>query len=313
MKHYLTMNAATTAALLLAGAVFADGRIIITEIMYNPGSNEKKGEAEWVEIANVGDAPVEIVNWKLDDEDKQEWADWGSFSCTLPPGGVAVLVNQAAVTEDMFRDSWDHIDAETIIEEVEENILPGRVDDFAVVSQDPDDETDQEGEPPVEDSVEEPDGDEPTLTEGNDNVTYLVIPIEWGSLANGPDAENEILQLLDENGEVICEVNYQFGGDWPTFYSPGSASLELIDPNAKELNDGKNWRAAEAGVDGARENRQNSVFDGLDVGSPGTVAGLHAPTTAPVAKKADKDETEPQPKGDDKKKPAKDDDNEVDY
>lgn len=91
---------------LLAAPAAAEGRIIITEIMYNPASEEAKGEAEWIEIANVGDAPVEIKDWRLDDEDTQSWADWGPFSATLPPGAVAVLINEAAVTEEVFRKAW---------------------------------------------------------------------------------------------------------------------------------------------------------------------------------------------------------------
>ena len=80
------------------------GRVIITEIMYNPNSKEDKGQAEWVEIANVGDEAVEIKHWRLDDEDK--W-DWGKFSCTLAPGGVAVLFNADYLTEEQFRAAWD--------------------------------------------------------------------------------------------------------------------------------------------------------------------------------------------------------------
>lgn len=88
------------------GAADVGGRVIITEIMYNPASNEKRGETEWVEIANVGTETVELKDWRLDDEDKQ---DWGKFSCTLAPGEVAVLVNAAAVSEEQFRAAWDEM------------------------------------------------------------------------------------------------------------------------------------------------------------------------------------------------------------
>lgn len=100
------------AALALSSSALADGRVIITEIMYNPNSKEDKGQSEWVEIANVGDDAVEIKDWRLDDEDK--W-DWGKFTCTLAPGGVAVLYNADYLTEEQFREAWDRRgEAETL-------------------------------------------------------------------------------------------------------------------------------------------------------------------------------------------------------
>ncbi|MGI9015222.1 MAG: lamin tail domain-containing protein [Phycisphaerales bacterium] len=226
----------------------ADGRIIITETMHNPPSNEQKGEAEWGEIANVGDGPIEITNWRLDDEDTQPWADWGSFSCTLPAGAVAVLINQDAVTEEEFRQAW-----QLPVVEVSDDVEKGEVG---------------EGASETEDSVSIP--------------ACLVIPIKWGSLANGPDEENEILQLLDEAGSVICEVNFQAGGDWPRSAAPGGASLELIDITAIDFNDPTLWRAAKDGVDGARHNIKTPAFDGDDVGSPGVVVGLDSPASPPT-------------------------------
>lgn len=71
--------------LLTSTAALAQPRVIITEIMYNPNSNEQRGETEWVEIANVGSESIAINNWRLDDEDQ---ADWGKFSCMLAPGDV---------------------------------------------------------------------------------------------------------------------------------------------------------------------------------------------------------------------------------
>lgn len=90
--------------LLLTAPTWADGRVIITEIMYNPASDEQRGQTEWVEIANVGDAPLEMTDWRLDDEDK---GDWSAFTCTLEAGGVAILVNAMAVDEQAFREAWD--------------------------------------------------------------------------------------------------------------------------------------------------------------------------------------------------------------
>lgn len=92
-----------TAIVALTSSAFAQPRIIITEIMYNPNSEEKSGRSEWVEIANVGTETIELKDWRLDDEDKQ---DWGRFTCTLAPGAVLVLVDDT-VDESQFRQAWD--------------------------------------------------------------------------------------------------------------------------------------------------------------------------------------------------------------
>lgn len=214
---------------LLAAPVGAQGRVVITEIMYNPASVEDKGQTEWVEIANIGDAAVEITDWKLDDEDS---LDWGTFSCVLPPGGVVVLINRNGTNEQDFRKAWD--------------IEP----------------KDGEPEPPP----------------------YLVIPVTWGSLANRPDEQNEILQVRNDRGEVVCEVNFQSGGLWPSVTGRGGPSIALTSAKVVELNDGRGWMKSEAGKHGARASRAAGAFSAEDIGSPGTVAGLDPPTEAPRLK-----------------------------
>jgi len=94
---------------MLGSAASGEGRVIITEIMYNPASAERRGESEWVEIANVGDEPIEIRGWRLDDEDDSGGADWGPFNCRLEPRHAAVIVNKAAVDEAAFRQAWDPV------------------------------------------------------------------------------------------------------------------------------------------------------------------------------------------------------------
>jgi hypothetical protein len=213
-------------ALALTSSALGGARIIITEIMYNPASPENKGETEWVEIANVGDATIEITDWRLDDEDKD---DWGSFSAVIGPGGVAVLINAGACSEEAFRAAWD-VSAETSGGESRVPVPP---------------------------------------------LNYQVIPVKWGSLGNRPTAQNEILQLLDKTGNVISEVNYQEGGDWPTLVQPGGPSIYLTTLTAEKLNDGKLWRKSETGASGSntRECRAAGPFVRGDVGSPGFLPG----------------------------------------
>jgi len=217
------MTALATAA--LSPSALADGRVVITEIMYNPNSKEDKGQTEWIEIANVGDQAVEIKDWRIDDEDK--W-DWGKFTCTLVPGGVAVLVNSDYLTEQQFREAWD---------------------------------AGESAGPPE----------------------YQVIPVKWGGIANSPAADNEIVQLLNDKGEVMCEVKQQ--GQWPECARPDGASIYLVDLSAEDLNDGRIWKKADKGVAGARTNAKTEIFNGNDIGSPGFVPGLDGGPVAAGPKK----------------------------
>ncbi len=249
MENRMLLAASVAIGSLSAGPAVtapAEGRVIITEIMYNPASEEAKGETEWVEIANVGDATIELIDWRLDDEDTQEWANWGPFSVTLPPGAIAVLVNEAAVTEETFRKAW---------------------------------------------------GLDVPNTDGREKC--IIIPVRWGSLANTADEQNEVLQLLNADGKVACEVNYQTQGSWPRVGRPDGSSIYLHDITASNLNDGANWRASrddeEGRNAGIRPVKRNEVFNGADFGSPGFVAGL----------KSRSEQVEPEP--------VKPEDNEIDY
>lgn len=233
-------------------------RVLITEIMYNPASNERTAGPEWVEIANVGEVPVQMNDWRLADEDN---LPWGPFSGKLDPGEVAILINNDWVSEKAFRAAWDR----------------------------------------------PPSGDEPVLE-------YQIFPVKWGSLANDPDADNEILSLLDDNDRIICQVNFQRNGDWPQIERLGGPSIYLTDitVNAEQINDGRFWKRSQVGRDGAQAVRKTEIFEGDDVGSPGFVPGL----TRPAEEDEDPDDQDqPEPEGDDDEEPTSepDPDNEIDY
>jgi len=206
---------------------------LISEVMYNPASDESKGQAEWVELVNRSGAPIEIVGWRLDDEDHLPFDQWGPFSCTLPAGGVAVLVNGAYVDEAQFRAAWDATDVD----------VP---------------------------------------------ANYLVLPVNWGGLSNNPGDGNEVLRLLDEGGALVCEVPLGNGGVWPKLTAAGGPSVYLAQLS-ETPGDGRWWRASAVDVDGGRRVRATPVFNGADVGSPGSVpsalgaaaSGEGAPTGVP--------------------------------
>lgn len=88
---------------------------------------------------------------------------------------------------------------------------------------------------------------------------FNVAAFQWtfGSLNNG----GELLQLRDAFGNIVDEVNYDDGGDWPSDADGGGGSLILCDVNA-DNNVAANWKAA---------TRATGVFagDGQLLGSPG--------------------------------------------
>jgi len=60
-----------------------------------------------------------------------------------------------------------------------------------------------------------------------------------GALGNG----GEMIQLLDASGNVVDEVEYDDGGDWPSAPDGDGASLELIDPSF-DNSLAENWQAS---------------------------------------------------------------------
>ena len=112
---------------------------------------------------------------------------------------------------------------------------------------------------------------------------YLVIPVTWGSLGNNPTADNETLRLLNDKGEVLCEIDVQSGGEWPEVTNDDGCSVWLTDLRAPDLGSGKFWRKSVAGEQGARKCMPNEAFDKADIGSPGYVPGLgNAPAPKPA-------------------------------
>jgi hypothetical protein len=222
-----SMHIASIALLSVATSTFGQARVIITEVMYNPNSNERAGETEWMEIANVGTESIDVNDWRLDDEDRNEW---GKFSCTLAPGKVAVLVNAKAVNEGQFRAAWDQ----------------------------------------MSDSAEP-----------SSKLDYQVIPVQWGGISNAPSKENEVLRLLDEKNEVICEVKQE--GEWPSCAKPDGPSIALLDLTADNISNGALWRRSEDGQHGARICRKTDIFGGKDIGSPGFIPNTTAVVTKPEA------------------------------
>jgi lamin tail-like protein len=91
-------------------------QIVISEVMYNPNSNEgwppdpndpdDKGEpnkVEWVELYNAGAEPVDISGWALADEDGQTKAV--RDGAVIQPGEAVVLV-PVHTSASAFHAAW---------------------------------------------------------------------------------------------------------------------------------------------------------------------------------------------------------------
>ncbi len=89
---------------LVTVAAAVRGEVLITEIMYNPNSNERyPNHVEWVEIYNSGEDPVDISGYYLEDEDgKTQGLPAG---LALPPGRALVLAPDGMTVEG-FRAAW---------------------------------------------------------------------------------------------------------------------------------------------------------------------------------------------------------------
>jgi hypothetical protein len=108
--------------------------------------------------------------------------------------------------------------------------------------------------------------------------TYLIIAVQWGSLANKPTKDNEVLVLLDAEGSSICTVNYERGGDWPDPRRSGQ-SIHLTTLEADAGISGSNWALTTPTTEGARTARVAGVFTRPDIGSPGVVPEATPSTT----------------------------------
>jgi Lamin Tail Domain len=80
--------------------------IVVSELMYNPASDETSpGVGEWIEVVNTGAGATDLTGWLFDDEDG---TDWGAIpsSTVLGPGQVAVFFDSAFTDAATFRSEW---------------------------------------------------------------------------------------------------------------------------------------------------------------------------------------------------------------
>ena len=101
------------------------------------------------------------------------------------------------------------------------------------------------------------------------------------NLSNSPSATSEIIQIKDNTGVLIDEVNYDDTSPWPS--DPGGVSIyldQLRSEMSYSSNDnGSNWSNSQNGVDGAFQSSTYGVWDAIEISSPGNINGY---TTLPV-------------------------------
>jgi hypothetical protein len=79
-------------------------QIVITEIMYNPASDESEpGIAEWIEIVNAGSSAMDLSGWMFDDEDT---SNWGPIPLGTVKPGAGRRVFDASLPRRRFRAEW---------------------------------------------------------------------------------------------------------------------------------------------------------------------------------------------------------------
>ena len=184
--------------------------IVISEIMYNPDSQETGSDrAEWVELYSTDPVTADLEGWKVSDEDVTP-SDGFPAGTSIAPGEAIVIVSNG-ITEAQFEAAW--------------------------------------------------------------GTGFQIIQHDLPLFSNGPSSTNEILQLLDEEGTVVDEVNYDDSGEWPRDTPDGASIYVLPDfVDAVSNDEGLNWARSTVGVDSAFTVMTTSTFDGPDdVGSPGRV------------------------------------------
>ena len=96
-------------ALLLLFSLFlipaASAQLVVTEIMYNPGSSEASPvDVEWIEIANTTASPVDLSAYRIGDSADNAYADMTGI---LPAFGIAVVIG---TTTANFEGAWGDVD-----------------------------------------------------------------------------------------------------------------------------------------------------------------------------------------------------------
>jgi len=271
------------------------GDVIITEIMYNPASQEGGGiigqppftaNPEWIELFNTTFTDIQIGGWFFQDED----VDTNGDACTPMRGGafpdfvlrsfttVVVIpdgevINGFAPSVADFKAAWGLGAGDPVIQ-VDTNGTAGGAIVGRNLSNDPANDTFDINDLPLD------------------------APFWFPCDPFGPErTDNEILTLSD-GSQIIDVVNYDdhfpFTSLWPEVGGYNSITIVPDDyPSATSFesytgtgnDNGANWIAHELGDNalGFKQVAAVGVYGGEDVGSPCRLRGVTSANLLPAA------------------------------
>lgn len=238
----------------------AAGEVMISEIMYNPASDESPpNDVEWLELHNRGDTAVDLGGWRLRDEDGQTA---GLPDDTLLEPGTALVLIPGEQTVADFRAAWD---TQAAVIPLAGWQGPGGL---AGLSNAP---------------------------STKNEMLELQAPQSTGSDASSDaDADAEGAKTPAVEFETIDAVNYDDTDPWPTD-SPDGASIYLTPGHlsTKDNDAGEHWARSKPYIDHARVSTITADFTGEEIGSPGRVATEPVDATPePARNDPDADDTE---------------------
>jgi hypothetical protein len=91
---------------IASAASLAYGDLIITEIMYDPASNESHWE--WIEVFNNGATDVDVSGYVFDDGAGAALSAANIASGSIPAGGVGVIFDAVTISTSDFVNAWEN-------------------------------------------------------------------------------------------------------------------------------------------------------------------------------------------------------------
>ncbi len=256
------------------------GDVIITEIMYNPASDENSPAiTEWIEIYNTTANPIDITGWYIADEDGRS----GAFEpYTLPAHGIAVVIPKGTsskpLTKADFTAAWG-TPAEKLVQVTDEGDQsgprPGNAPQGVISGS-------GLSNSPANNGVDSDD---------LENTPWGTPPCNYGqnlcvTTPTSPPRDSEVELLVDNNNQIIDKVGYDDSSPWPSAANgPSIIIKDVAYLDATSNDSGANWEKSVKNQKRAWTNTQTPIFTsaGGDIGSPGEIEGITTGNQPPSA------------------------------
>ena len=210
------LRESSTLALMAGLAVTAHAGIgndvIVTEVFFNPSCDE--AETEWVEITNVGLIPVDVSNWRLADEDNNSPSDPFGSGAIFDPDSQTIIPGAVALGTDGcdFAGEECMVVNSVILQPGESAIVMSSWEYPAEFNQLPASGSHRDGRAnTIQDFIASwgVDTDEDGF---GDTVDYkIVLLLNTITIANTASDVNEVLFMIDGNGDTVNWPNYEVG------------------------------------------------------------------------------------------------------